>query len=61
MAQTAIRRPVTAKAWVHGWVSPCEICSGQSGTRRGFSQCSKVFPCPHRSTVALHTSPSSGG
>jgi hypothetical protein len=32
MAQAVWLRPVTSKAGVWSWVSPCGICGGQSGT-----------------------------
>jgi hypothetical protein len=52
MAQTHSRRPLTAEARVQSWVSPCGICSGQSGTGTGFSPSTSVFPCQFNSTGA---------
>jgi hypothetical protein len=36
MAQAVRRQPVTAEDLVRSQVSPCGICSGQSGTGTGF-------------------------
>jgi hypothetical protein len=40
MAQVVSCQPLTTEAWV----SPCGICSEQSGTGTGFSVSSSVFP-----------------
>jgi hypothetical protein len=41
----AVRRQhLTAEARIRPQVSPCEICGEQSGTGRGFSPSSSVFP-----------------
>jgi hypothetical protein len=55
MAQVVSRRPLIAEARVRVRFNPCGICSGQSGTRTGFSPSSSVFPCLYYSTVALQT------
>jgi hypothetical protein len=44
MAQAVIRRYLTAEARVRAWVSPCEICDGQSGTGAGCSPTFSVSP-----------------
>jgi hypothetical protein len=36
MIQVITCWPVTAEAWVHAQVTPCEICGGQSGIGTGF-------------------------
>jgi hypothetical protein len=55
MAQAVTRRPLTAEARVRSRVSPCGICSGQSGIGTGFSPSTSVFPCQFHSTGApLH-------
>jgi hypothetical protein len=55
MAQAVSRRPLTAEARVPSWVSPCEICGGQSGIGTGFSPSNSVFPCQFNFTGApLH-------
>jgi hypothetical protein len=38
MARTVSHRYLAAHARVRAQVSPCGICSGQSGTGRGFSE-----------------------
>jgi hypothetical protein len=52
MAQAVSRRPPTAEARFRSRVSPCGICGGQSGTGRGFSPSTSVFPCQFHSTGA---------
>ena len=52
MAQAVSRRPLTAETLVLSWVSPCEICGGQSGTATGFSPSTSVFPRQYHSTNA---------
>jgi hypothetical protein len=52
MALAVSRRPLTAEARVRSRVSPCGICSGQSGTGTGFSPSPAVFPCQFHSTGA---------
>jgi hypothetical protein len=52
MAQAVSRRPLTAEDRVRSRVSPCGICGGQSGTGKGFSPSTSVFPCQFYSTVA---------
>jgi hypothetical protein len=59
MAQAVSRRPLTAEARVRAWVSPCGICSGQSGTGTRLSPSSLGSPCQYYFTVALHTHMSS--
>jgi hypothetical protein len=44
MAQAVSYRALTTEARVRSWVSPCGICSGQSGTGTGFSPSTSVFP-----------------
>jgi hypothetical protein len=51
----------TAEARLHALISPCGICSGQSGTGTVFSPTSSVFPCQYHSAGALHSHISSGG
>jgi hypothetical protein len=55
MAQVVSRRPLTAEAQVCAQVNQCGICGGQSGTGKGFSPSSSVFPSIYHSTVALQT------
>jgi hypothetical protein len=47
MAQAVSRRPPTADARVRSWVSPCEICGGQSGTGTGFPPVNFIPPVLH--------------
>jgi hypothetical protein len=61
MAHVISHQPLTAKAWVHAYVSPCGIYGGQSGTGIGFSPSFSVVPCQHYFTVILHFYISSGG
>jgi hypothetical protein len=44
MAQGVSRRPLNTEDRVRAWVSPCEICGGQSGTGIGFSPSSSGLP-----------------
>jgi hypothetical protein len=55
MAQAVSHRSVTAGALVRARVSPCGICSGQSGTEIGFSPSFSVFPSQYHSTVAPYS------
>jgi len=57
IAQAVSHRPVTAEPRVRSWVTPCEMCGGQNGTWRFYSDHS-VFPCLCHSTNApyLHWS-----
>ena len=50
-----LRRLVTAEARVRSWVSPCEICGGQSDTGTCFSATTSVFPCQYNSTIAPYS------
>jgi hypothetical protein len=52
MARAVSRRPLTAEARVRSRVSPCGICSGQSGTGAGFVPSTSVFRCQFHSTGA---------
>jgi hypothetical protein len=61
MAQAVSRRPVTAEVRVRSWNSPCDICSGHSGTGAGLSPSSSLPPDQYHSTVALHTRMSLAG
>lgn len=44
-AHAVSRRAVTAEARVQSQISPCGICGGESGSGRGFSLCTSIFPC----------------
>jgi hypothetical protein len=55
MARSVSRLILTAEAPVRAWVSPCSICSGQSGTEMRFSPSFSEFPCKYYSTVTAHT------
>jgi hypothetical protein len=50
MAQAVSRRPLTVEAWVRSRICPCGICGRQSGTGKGFSPSTSVFPCQFHST-----------
>jgi hypothetical protein len=52
MAHAISRRPLTAEARVRSRFGPCGICGGQSGTGKGFSPSTSVFPCQFHSTDA---------
>jgi hypothetical protein len=52
MAPAVSRRLTTAEARVRSRDSPCGICGGQSGTGKGFSPSTSVFPCQFHSTDA---------
>jgi hypothetical protein len=55
MAQAVSCRPLTAEARVRSRVSPCGIYGRQSGTGKGFSPSTSVFPSQFHSTGApLH-------
>jgi hypothetical protein len=51
VSQAVSRRPLAAEARL----SPCRICSGQSGTGPGFPPSSSVYPCQYHSTAIFHT------
>jgi hypothetical protein len=53
MAQAVRRRPLTAETRVRARVNPCGMRGRQSGTDKGLSPSSSVFPCQYHSTVAL--------
>jgi hypothetical protein len=50
MVQAVSRRPLAAEARVRSRISPCGICSGQSGTETDFSPSTSVFTCQFNST-----------
>jgi hypothetical protein len=52
MAQAVSRRPLIAEARLRSRVSVCVICGGQSGTGKGFSPSTLVFPFQFHSTGA---------
>jgi hypothetical protein len=55
MAQAVSRRLLTAEARVLPRVSPCGICSGQSGTGTGFFPSTSVLPYQfHSNGAPLH-------
>jgi hypothetical protein len=47
--------PLTTEARIRALVSVCEMFGGQSGTGKGFSSSSSVFPRQYHSIVALHS------
>jgi hypothetical protein len=57
MAQVVSRRPLTAEARVRSQVITCEICGGQNGYNRVFSQYFS-FPCHNHYTNAPYSSSS---
>jgi len=47
-------RPLTTEVRFRSWMSPHEICCGQSGNGTGFSPSAAVFPCQFHSASAPH-------
>jgi len=56
LAQAVSRRFLTAEARGRLHVTPCEICSGHTGTGAGAPSSNSVFPCHYHSTNAPHSS-----
>jgi hypothetical protein len=55
MAQSIIRRPLTAESRVHARIKPCGISGFQSGTETRFSLISSGFSCQYHPTVSSQT------
>lgn len=52
-AEAVGRRPLSGDARVRSHLSPCEIFDGRSGTGKGFSPSTSVFPFQYPSANAL--------
>jgi hypothetical protein len=58
MALAVSRRPLMSKVRILSHISPCEICGGHSGTGKGFSLSTSIFPCQFKFTNILYSSSS---
>ena len=58
MALAVSRRPLMSKVRILSHISPCEICGGHSGTGKGFSLSTSIFPWQFKFTNILYSSSS---
>jgi hypothetical protein len=55
MTQVVSHRPLVKQVWIPSQVSPCGICGGYSGTKKGSAAQTPVFPCHCHSTNATYS------